>query len=112
MQALIPSCKWFVNSADGAIQQLEAEIAREIERRKQEVWRESLGSCSTKSYSGKYYKILKDLSGKRSHQDPNQPIAFNGKVYSYRREIADKFVKQFTRPSPHAHDRATKELLR
>ena len=39
-------------------------------------------------------------------------ITFNGKVYSDRRVIANKFVKQFTRPVPHAHDRTTKKLLR
>ena len=100
------------NPADGTIQQLNAEIYREIARRKQEVWRETLESCSTNKCSGKYFKLLRDLSGKRTHQDPNQPIAFNGKVYSDRREIADKFVKQFTRPVPHTHDRSTKKLLR
>ena len=36
------------NPADGAIHQLEAEISREIEQRKQEVWRETVESCSTK----------------------------------------------------------------
>ena len=100
------------NPADESIHQLEARIAREIERRKQEVWRESVESCSTKHCSGKYFKILRDLTGKRRPQDPNQPITFLDKTCSDRREIANRFVKQFTRPAPHAHDRTTRQLLR
>ena len=100
------------NPADVTIHQLEARIDREIERRKQEVWRESVESCSTKHCSGKYFKILRDLTGKRRPQDPNQPITFLDKTYSDRREIATRFVKQYTRPAPHAHDHTTRQLIR
>ena len=94
------------------ISQLERRIAREIERRKQEVWRETVESCSTKRCSGKYYKILRDLAGKRSPLDPNQPITFQGQTLSDRRKIASRFVRQFTRPSPHAQNPTTRKLLR
>ena len=100
------------NPTDGAIHLLEARIAKGIKERKQEVWRETVESCSTKHCSGKYFKILRDLSGKRRPQDQNQPITFQGKTYTDRREIATRFVKQFTRPTPHAHDRTTKQLIR
>ena len=100
------------NPADGTIPLLEARIAKEINERKQEVWRETVESCSTKHCSGKYFKILRDLTGKRRPQEPNQPITFLGKTYTDRREIANRFVKQFTRPHPHAHDRTTKQLVR
>ena len=84
----------------------------EIEKRKQEVWQETVESCSTKRCSGKYYKILRDLAGKRSPLDPNQPITFQGQTLSDRRKIASRFVRQFTRPSPHAQNPVTRKLLR
>ena len=100
------------NPADEVIHQLETRIAREIERKKQEVWRETLESCSSKHCSGKYFKILRDLSGKRGAQDPNQPVTFQNKTYTGCREIATLFVKKFTRPTPHCHDRTTRQLTR
>ena len=57
-------------------------MEEEIERKKREVWREAIESCSINRCSGKYYKILADLNGKRSLLDPNQPISFNGRVLS------------------------------
>ena len=98
--------------ANDGIPLLETRLAREIARRKQEIWRETVESCFTKRCSGKYFKILRNLSGKRSLQDPNQPMTFEGKVFSDRRKIAMKFAKQFTRPSPHAHDPSTRRLIR
>ena len=97
---------------DPRISQLESRIAREVERRKQEIWQETVESCSMSHCSSKYFKILRDLTGKRSLQDPNQPITFSDQIISDKVKIATKFVKQFTRPIPHSQDPSTRVLLR
>ena len=60
----------------------------------------------------KLWRLIQRYSGKRSYNPPNQPISFNGKSLSNRRDIATKFVKQFTRPTPHRHDPTTRRLIR
>ena len=97
---------------DQRISSLNARIEEEIQRRRREVWHETMESCSIKRCSSKYYKVLADLSGKRSLQDPNQPVTFNGRSYNDPRKIAIKFAKQFTRPVPHAQDASSRRLLR
>ena len=94
------------------IPDLEAQISRETEQNKRNIWRSKMDSCSIKRCSGKYFKILRDLSGKRGHQDPNQPITFEGRVFTDRRKIAKKFARLFARPTQHAPDRSTRTLLR
>ena len=60
----------------------------------------------------KLWRLLQRLSGKRTYSAPNQPITFAGKSLSDRRAIATKFVKQFTRPTSHKHNPATRALIR
>ena len=81
------------NSSDPRIHMLETQIQREIEQNKCEKWRSKVESCSINHCSGKYFKLLRDLSGKRNLQDPNQPIIFSGTTISDNRKIATKFVK-------------------
>merc|ERR1712030_259056 len=67
----------------------------------QEIWRDTMSSCSTSQNSRKYWKIFNNLSGKRPHQDPNQPITFNNQTYTKSQTIAKQFCNQFTRPVPY-----------
>ena len=60
----------------------------------------------------KLWRLLQRLSGKRTYSAPNQPITFKNKSLSDKREIATRFVIQFTRPSPLKHSRATRTLIR
>ena len=64
-------------------------------------------SCSISQNSRKFWKIFNDLSGKRPHQDPNQPISFQNTILTKSHDIATHFCRQFTtqinhRPNPHA----------
>ena len=77
---------------DPGIPRLESRIAWEVKRRKQEIWRETVESCSVSQCSSKYFKILRDLAGKRSLQDPNQPINFSNRIISEKAKIANIFV--------------------
>ena len=100
------------NPNDPEISQLDEQIQRECNRTKDENWRKEVESCSIKYRPTKLWRLLQCLSGKRTYSARNQPITFSGKSLSNKREIATKFVKQFTRPTPHSHNRETRKLLR
>ena len=71
-----------------------------------------MDSCSISQNSRKYWKIFNNLSGKRPHQDPNQPISFNNQVYTKPQSIATHFCNQFTRPMPHRPSPQTRQILK
>ena len=65
-----------------------------------------------KQHSGKYFKLLIELSSKRSLPDPNEQITFLGVTLSGNRKLAAEFVKQSTRHKPHAYNPNTNKLHR
>ena len=97
---------------DPQITVLDEQIQREINRKSQEEWRETVESCAINWRPWRLWKTIQRLSGKRAYTAPNQPIFFAGKCYTNKREIATRFVKQFTRPFPHKHNPRTRILLR
>ena len=76
------------------------------------IWRDKVESCSVKHASGKYFKLLRDLSGTKKRQDPNQPITFEDRVLTDDKKIASNFAKMFTKPVPHISNRSSRRLLR
>ena len=98
--------------SDPRIAELEAEISRVTELNKRNIWRSKVESCAINHCSGKYYKLLSDLSGTRKRHDPNQPITFEGHVLSDDQKIANNFARMFTKPVPHIPNRSTRRLLR
>ena len=100
------------NPTDPQIPLLDDQIQREINRKSQEEWRETVESCAINWRPWRLWKTIQRLSGKRAYTAPNQPISFAGKCYTNKREIATRFVKQFTRPFPHQHNPRTRVLLR
>ena len=69
-------------------------------------------SFSGRKNAGKMWRTIRRLSGRRKQADPNQPISFGGSSLSNKKEIANKFVKQFTRPTPHRHNPNTRKTIR
>ena len=76
------------------------------------IWRDKVESCSVRHASGKYFKLLRDLSGTKKRQDPNQPISFEDRVLTDDKKIASNFAKMFTKPVPHISNRSSRRLLR
>ena len=71
-----------------------------------------MDSCSLSRNSRKYWKVFNDLSGKRTNQDPNQPISFHNTTHTNPQKIATHFCRQFTRPVPHTPNPDTPRLIR
>ena len=91
---------------------MDEQIQRDYNKNKDEKWNKEVESCSIKYRPTKLWRLLQRLSGKRTYSAPNQPITFSAKSVSDKREIATKFVKQFTRPTPHRQNPRTRVLLR
>ena len=47
----------------------------------QQEWEDLMDSCSLSRNSRKYWKVFNNLSGKRTNQDPNQPITFHNTTH-------------------------------
>ena len=100
------------NPNDPSITLLDEQIQRDCNKNNNERWREEVESCSIRWRPMKLWRLIQRLSGKRTYSAPNQPITFSGKSISDKRDIATKFVKFFTRPTPHGQNPATRTILR
>ena len=60
-----------------------------------------------------YFKLLRDMSGTKKRQGPNQPISFVGRVLIVTddKETASNFAKMFTKPIPHVLNCSSRQLL-
>ena len=100
------------NPAHPHLTHLTHTIETDINSNIQRTWRETMSSCSISRNSRKYWKIFNSLSGKRPHQDPNQPITFNNTTHTNPSKIATQFCRQFARPVPHEPDPHSRQLRR
>ena len=100
------------NPNNPRLPRLNHNIETAINTNLQEAWRDTMASCSTSQNSRKYWKIFNNLSGKRPHQDPNQPITFNNQTYTKSQTIAKHFCNQFTRPVPYHTTPQTRRTLK
>lgn len=91
---------------------LNLDIAASLQAHARETWRAHLASCDRRTHPSKHWNLLRSLAGKRSRPPPNQPILFNGKLYTSQRKISTAFCKQFTSVVPYAHSPATRRLAR
>jgi hypothetical protein len=100
-----------VDSTDPDITCLNAEILAAIHAGKRARWKEKNESCNFRNNPGKYWSLLKSLSGKSARPPPNQPISFKGKVPFKDKDIALKFCKQYTTVIPHKSSKDTRRVL-
>ena len=101
-----------LNSSDPHIAQLDQEIDTRINANLEGIWRREVESFSLRRKIGKMWRTIQRLSGKRSLKDPNQPITFDGVSISNKKDIANKFVKQFTRPTSHRQNPESRRTIR
>ena len=100
------------NSSDPRIAVKDQQIASSIAEANRNTWISTVESCSHNENSGKYWRLLGKLSGKKINQAPNQPITFGNTSLSNRQRIADGFCKQFTRVANHSPNIETRKVRR
>ena len=97
---------------DPEISDLNDEITSVICESSRKSWVEKVESCSLNSNSTRYWSLLRNLSGKRARQPPNQPITFGNKVLTKNPSIAKRFNKQFSSVSSHKQNPQTRRVMR
>jgi hypothetical protein len=70
-----------VDPLDPEVATLNTEINDVICESSRKAWTDKVESCGPKSSSSKYWALIKNLSGKRARQPPNQPITFGNKIF-------------------------------
>ena len=72
---------------------------------------ERVTSCSQKHDTGRFWSLLRSLSGKKPSHTPNQPISFGPRTLTAKPSIARAFCNQFTKV-PHFHRNPQSRHLR
>ena len=62
--------------------------------------------------TGRFWSLLRSLSGKRPSSSPNQPISFTHKLHSKLTDISRAFCKQFTGTEPRVRHANSRNLAR
>ena len=91
---------------------LEQQVAREIADSNRRTWVSTVEQCSLGQDSGRYWSLLRTLSGKSPSSTPNLPITFPTKTLSDHPSIATFFCRQFTSPVPRHQTIATRQVRR
>ena len=74
---------------------------------------ETVGEAERKSNPGCFWKLLKGLSGKKiSQAPPNQPISFNGTIFTSQKQIAHQFCRQYSTPKPFKPSKESRAIYR
>ena len=104
------------NPTDPEIEALNRRIQEITVSAAWDAWSQEVEKASSNPSSTPFWHLLRRLSGKRTHQPPNQPIAFSSPrgpiVYTKKKVIAKKFNKQYSCPVPHRQNPQTRRLLR
>ena len=87
-------------------------ILKNIDTNIAQNWRGTMSFCSTSLNPRKYWRTLNNLSGKRSHQDPNQSITFNNQIYTKSQSVATHFCRKFTSQIPYHPNPHTRHILK
>ena len=88
------------------------QIQRKNYRNNREEWRNKLTLCSIKRRPMSLWRVPWRLSGKRALTATNQPKTFSINSFSDKNKIATHFTRQFTRPTPHRPNTATRRTMR
>ena len=82
--------------ADPEIEGLNVRISASLAASSRKKWLETVSDADRRTKPTRFWRLLKNLSGKRTSSAPNQPIVFKNKFYTKRTAIANRFVKQYT----------------
>ena len=69
-------------------------------------------SCQRTQDTGRLWRLIAKMSGKKPRTPPNQPITFNNSQFTNENKIATSFCKQFTTTVPHTSDPAARRVKR
>ena len=97
---------------DPSLVDINQRLATSIASSNRARWMEKVTEADRKSNSGCFWRLLRGLSGKRAHQAPNQPISFNGKIYTKASSIANAFIKQYTNLKEYKSDKESRRRLK
>ena len=97
---------------DPEIPILNNNISETIRKSSKKACIDKVESCSLQSNPIKYWSLLRNLSGKRAHQPPNQPIHFGTKTLTKAFPIAKRFNHQFTSVSTHKQNPNKRRIMR
>ena len=93
------------------ISELSSRISELLNEDARRSWVERVEACSLKHDSSRFWSLLRSLSGKKQSHSPNQPITFNNRTLSSKRDIAKAFCRQFTASSS-GRTRASRRIRR
>jgi len=100
------------NPTNPNIKLLEAQLADTIASDNRRRWRTELDSFSHRQDSGRLWRTITTLSGKKPRISPNQPITFSNRTHTDQYKIANSFCRQFSNTVVHTSDRAARSFKR
>ena len=79
---------------------LQSEVSRLINEASREAWRQTVERCDPRECTGRFWTLIRSLSGKRAETLKNQPISFDRQTFTMARDIAKGFCRLFTGAAP------------
>ena len=99
------------NTCDPALKLLNEEITSDIQKHKQNIWKEHLDDHWDHRYNTHtLWKTIHGLSNRAPPHTLNSSITFNNKIATTPKHIANCFTKQFTNTVKHATHNQTDTL--
>ena len=98
--------------ADPEIEDLNRRIAASISSASQERWMEAVNEADRRTNPTCYWRLLKNLSGKRAAVSPNQPIFFKNRPMTKKSSIANNFVKYYTNIKEFQQDKNARKIYK
>ena len=101
------------NTCDPALKLLNEEITSDIQKHKQNIWKEHLdGHWDHRHNTHTLWKTIHGLSNKAPQHTLNTSITFNNKIATTPTHIANCFTKQFTNTVKHATHKTNRHINR
>ena len=75
---------------------IDQQIAKSIAENNRRNWRRGVESCQRTQDTGRLFRLISKVSGKKQRIPPNQPITFNNKQVANDDKIVTSSCKQFT----------------
>ena len=101
------------NTCDPALKLLNEEITSDIQKHKQNIWREHLDAhLDHRHNTHTLWKTIHGLSNRAPPHTLNASITFNNKIATTPKHIANCFTKQFTNTVKHARHKTNRHINR
>ena len=101
------------NTCDPALKLLNEEIISDMQKHKQNIWKEHLDAhWDHRHNTHTLWKTIHDLSNRAPPHTLNTSITFNNKIATTPKHIANCFTKQFTNTIKHATYKTNRHINR